>query len=301
MAVPSTTTRRDSGADGDRRENDRATTISLDGGRQLAYAEYGQPSGAPVLFLHGTPGSRRLGALFDEAARERDVRILAPDRPGYGRSTTWSERPIRDADRYVRAVLDDANVQRAGVVAFSGGAPHALATAARCPDIVGRIDLVAGATPPDVTAEQPVTQRALNGLATRAPTLLDGLFRGQAWLARRLDPSFVIAQYTASDVDEPLPDEVATTIKADFLTALAGDGSGTVAELRATATDWEIDFESVEADVRFWHGTNDTNVPIEGVRAFAQRLPTASLQTLDGADHLRTLLRSVPEIVEEHR
>jgi len=282
-------------------DGDRTTTIALDGRRRLRYAEYGHPDGTPVLFLHGTPGSHRLGALFDEAARERNIRLLAPDRPGYGLSTPWSERSIRDADRYVRAVLDDANVQRSGLVAFSGGAPHALATAARCPDIVTRIDVVAGATPPDATDEMPAMQRLLTGLATRTPTLLAGLFRGQAWLAKRLDPSFVSAQYTAGDADEPLPDEVAATVKADFLEAFAGDGTGAVAELRATATDWGIDYDSIRADVCFRHGTNDTNVPIEGVRAFADRLPSARLETLDGADHLRTLFGSVPAVLDAQR
>ena len=250
-------------------------------------------------FCTGRPGHAD-SARCSTGLRENGAFGSSPDRPGYGASTPWSERPIRDADRYVRAVLDDANVQRAGIIAFSGGAPHALATAARCPDIVHRVDLVAGATPPDVTAEQPMAQRVLTGLATRAPTLLEGLFRGQAWLARHLDPSFVVAQYTANDVDDPLPDGVAGTVEADFLAAVADDGTGVVAELRATATDWEIDFESVETDVCFWHGTNDTNVPIQGVRAFAQRLPTASLETLDGAGHLRTLLRSVPEALARH-
>ena len=33
----------------------------------MAYAECGDPGGVPVLFFHGTPGSRLLGALWDDA------------------------------------------------------------------------------------------------------------------------------------------------------------------------------------------------------------------------------------------
>ncbi|ACV49267.1 MULTISPECIES: alpha/beta fold hydrolase [Halomicrobium] len=284
-----------------RRDADPTTTISLSGGRRLRYAAYGRSDGTPVLFLHGTPGSYRLGSLFDAAARERGVRLIAPDRPGYGGSTAWSDRTISDADRYLRAILDDANVQRAGLIAFSGGAPHALAMATQCPDIVSRIDLVAGATPPDVTGETPTTQRLLGGLATRTPTLLAGLLRGQAWLAERLDPSFVVAQYTAGDADESVSEEVATTVEADFLEALAHTTSGTVTDLRTAATEWALDYEALAADVRLWHGTADTNVPIASVRAFEDRLPTATIETVDGADHLRTLLRAVPAALEEYR
>jgi pimeloyl-ACP methyl ester carboxylesterase len=32
--------------------------IALSDGRSLAYAEFGDPDGRPVLFFHGTPGYR---------------------------------------------------------------------------------------------------------------------------------------------------------------------------------------------------------------------------------------------------
>lgn len=57
-------------------ESDGGTEfLSLANGRQLAYSEYGDPAGAPVIFLHGTPGSRLLGALFDDQAADSDVRL----------------------------------------------------------------------------------------------------------------------------------------------------------------------------------------------------------------------------------
>ncbi|MFC6730555.1 alpha/beta fold hydrolase, partial [Natronoarchaeum mannanilyticum] len=62
-------------------------------GRTIAYREYGDPDGAPVLFHHGTPGSRILPAAFHEIAREASIQLLAPDRPGQGRSD-----PAPDAD-----------------------------------------------------------------------------------------------------------------------------------------------------------------------------------------------------------
>ncbi|RXK51526.1 alpha/beta fold hydrolase [Halorientalis pallida] len=202
-----------------RREADRAEsedadagpkTVSLDGERRLAYAEYGAPEGTPVVFCHGTPGSRRLGELFETAARERGVRILAPDRPGFGASSPWPGRSITDTARVVPAVLDDAGVGCAGLIAFSGGCPYALAAAGVCPERVERVDVIAGATPPDVGGDDSAIRRLLTGLATRTPTLLGGLFRGQTWLARRLDPSVVVGQYTddVESVPEPVAEEI---------------------------------------------------------------------------------------------
>lgn len=274
-------------------------TVRLDDDRRLAYAEYGRPDGAPVVFLHGTPGSRRLARLFDAAAREHGVRVLAPDRPGYGRSTPWPDRSIRDAGAVVGAVLDDADVGTAGLVAFSGGAPHALATAASHPDRLTRVDVVSGATPPGVTDSPPPVQRLLAGLATTTPGLLRGLLRGQAWLADRLDPSFVVAQYTAGGSAGAVPDDAAAVVRADFVEALAGDAGGAVSELRNAAGEWDVPYGEIGTDVRFRHGRNDTNVPIDGVRRLVDRIPTARLEALD-ADHLGTLLRSVPDLAAAH-
>ena len=57
--------------------------LTLADGRQLGYAEYGDPRGIPLLALHGTPGSRFMFALGDAPARARGLRIIAPDRAGY--------------------------------------------------------------------------------------------------------------------------------------------------------------------------------------------------------------------------
>jgi pimeloyl-ACP methyl ester carboxylesterase len=273
--------------------------VSLNGGRRLAYAEYGAPEGTPVVFLHGTPGSRRLGELLESAAEAADVRLLAPDRPGYGDSSPWPERSVRDAEAFLTPLFDEVEAERVGLVAFSGGAPYALAAAATCPERVDRTDLVAGATPPELSEATPALQRVLGRLATTTPTVLGGLLGGQAWLAARLDPSFVLAQYT--DDAEAVPESAAETVRADFLDAFAESRQGAVTEFRHAATDWDIDLADVTADVRLWHGGADTNVPVADARRLEERLPNASLRVFEDADHLETLLRSIPDVLEGHR
>ena len=62
------------------------SSISLPDGRKLAYSEYGDRHGKPVIYFHGFPGSRVEGLLMDAAAKWLGLRIVAPDRPGFGRS-----------------------------------------------------------------------------------------------------------------------------------------------------------------------------------------------------------------------
>jgi pimeloyl-ACP methyl ester carboxylesterase len=61
--------------------------ITLGDGRLLAYAVWGDPSGEPVLFHHGT-GDSRLARFPDESVTSSlGVRLVTVDRPGVGGST----------------------------------------------------------------------------------------------------------------------------------------------------------------------------------------------------------------------
>ena len=274
------------------------TFVTTETGHRIAYTAYGDPDGLPIVFFHGTPGSRLLAALFDSAATAAGIRLLAFDRPGFGQSPPWPTRSIIDAGGLVTAVLDDAGVETATLIAFSGGSQHAVATAATHGDRIAEVHLVSGATPPCVSDETPAVQRVLGTLATRASPVLRGLFRGQAWLAARRDPSFIVSQYRTDDPAPPLSDEAAPIVKADFLEAFATSRHGAVTEFRNTTTDWHIDFGTLEVPIHVWHGDRDTNVPIADVRRFETALSNSTLTVIEDADHLGTLLESVPNIFE---
>jgi pimeloyl-ACP methyl ester carboxylesterase len=105
--------------------------VSLSNGHRMAYAEYGNPAGVPVIFLHGTPGSHLLGALFDDQAADSDVRLLTYDRPGFGQSPQCQDQLSNGPGMSVTAMLDEFDVETAGLIAFSGGSRHAVATLPR--------------------------------------------------------------------------------------------------------------------------------------------------------------------------
>ncbi|QHS15681.1 alpha/beta hydrolase [haloarchaeon 3A1-DGR] len=278
------------------------STVSVDDGRTIAYAEYGDPDGDPVLFFHGTPGSRLLAGLLEPAATEHGVRLVAHDRPGYGRSDPQPDRTVRDAGANAAAVLDAAGIETAGLVGFSGGSAHALATAAVHPDRVDRVDVIAGIAPPEFAESAARAPRLLAAMARRAPSVLDSILRADAWVAERRSPSAAVSRYTSDAVDEPVPDDVATVVKADLLEAVARSRSGAVTEFRTTAAEWGIPLETLSKaaiDVRFHHGDVDANAPLADVRRFVAALPTAELRVLEGADHLRTLIRAGPTALRE--
>lgn len=283
-------TQRANNAEPDNTPQDSVETVDTGGTGSISYTTFGAPRGTPAVAFHGTPGSRLFGRLLADHAEGNRVRLLAFDRPGYGRSTPEPSRTVADTAAHLPELLDDAGVDSAALFAFSGGVPYALAAAAQFPDRVDRVEVIAGATPTSVRDRMPRLQRLLSAMAQWTPRLLAGSFRFQRWVAERSSPSLVLGQYT----DDPasVPDSIARTVVADFVEAFATHREGVVTEFRHTREPWGIEFEDIRVPVVFRHGTSDSNVPIDGTRRLVERIPTASLHEVTGADHLQSLLRA---------
>lgn len=255
-------------------------------GRRLAYATYGDPDGRPVVFCHGTPGSRLLGKLLDAPAAKRGVRLLAPDRPGIGDSDP-AQRGIDDWPDDVAALLDHENAESARVVGFSAGAPFALACHRL--DAVEGVTLVSGAGPPGV-GDEGMAQQVVGRLARATPWLLAPVFRLQRAVLARRDPEAALDLVA----DEPPetetfgPDDVARLVKADALAATSGGTRPVVRELGLVGGAWPFDLAEVSVPVTIFQGTRDTNVAPETGPALAERLPDATLERV-ATDHLGTL------------
>src|ERR1700733_4828378 len=108
-------------------ETIETNTIPLNDGRLLEYASYGDAGGLPALFFHGFIGSHHQAAFAHEAARRHGLRLIAPNRPGVGRSTLKERRCLEECVPDVAQLADALGLDRFAVVGVSGGAPYALA------------------------------------------------------------------------------------------------------------------------------------------------------------------------------
>ena len=101
-------------------------TVQLPDGRTLAWAEAGSPSGFPVFFLHGFPGSRMEARGLEDIGRRHDLRFICPERPGYGMSTFQPGRRLLDWPVDLRFLArEHLDMKRYSVLGGSGGGPHA--------------------------------------------------------------------------------------------------------------------------------------------------------------------------------
>ncbi len=272
--------------------------IALPDGRWLAYAEFGDPEGRPVLFFHATPGYRRNPWATDAELRSAGVRLIAPDRPGVGRSTPQPHRRLLDWPDDVRQLADALALQRFAVVGFSNGGPHAAACACKLGPRVSGTALVAPLPPLD--APGAVRQLGVPDwyypLARRAPWALRAVYAGLVALARR-DPRraerLLVSGMSQADRRLFGRPEWAGRFGAD----LAGAGSRGIADdERLMPLPWRFAPEQVEGPVRLWLGEHDKLVP---ARVWLERpspFPVCDTTVVAGAGHF-LIAEQMAEIV----
>jgi pimeloyl-ACP methyl ester carboxylesterase len=123
-----------------------------------------------IVLCHAAPGS----GAFDPAPEQtfaRGVTLVAVDRPGYGGSEPISDQwaSVASAADDVAEVIEQRGAGPVGVAGWSAGGRVALALAARRPDLVERVAVLATPAPdeevPWVQPDQKARMETLRGLA----------------------------------------------------------------------------------------------------------------------------------------
>jgi pimeloyl-ACP methyl ester carboxylesterase len=263
--------------------------LVLDDGRRLACAEYGDPSGLPVLALHGTPGSRLMFALAHKAARERGLRLIAPERPGYGLSDYRQAESLAQIAGDLSVVANAYGLGRFAVMGVSGGAPYAVAAAEAMPD---RISLLALVGPVGEVADGQLRLSRIHRLlfkgVARRPWAMRVLFRrlrflifkspdtAYRWLMHRLRPvdRIVLAR-----------SDVRTSLQAAVGEGLRAGVEGAAQDLRLYCAPWRLRLADIDVSAIVWQGSDDPVVPPAAAYALALALPNCRLDVIPGAGH----------------
>jgi pimeloyl-ACP methyl ester carboxylesterase len=248
-----------------------AGTVVRPDGRRIAWSATGPADAPPLVWLHGSTGSRR------SAPAHPGVRVVAYDRPGFGESTAYPDRTLRSDAEDLATLIAAHGLSAAFVGAFSGGAAAAYAAAALTPGAVRGLTIVSGAAWP-VAPPPPAAAVASAARALAA------------------DPAAAVAALT---VDAPPDDARALAdpvVHAGLVRGAAdasvGDAGGWVTEALVVRRPWPFAPEDVDTPVRLWHGAHDEAVPLADARATAERLPRATLEVLPHAGHLGWLAHS---------
>jgi pimeloyl-ACP methyl ester carboxylesterase len=268
-----------------------ARILVLASGRRIGCAEYGDPAGLPVIALHGTPGSRLMFALSDGAARDRGLRLIAPDRPGYGLSDHRICQSLAQSAEDVVAVADAYRLNRFAIIGVSGGCPFAVAAAAANPDRVVLLAL-AGPVGPIADLKRQIRLSRVHHLIFR---VLGGsrlgpraFFRSLRYLVFKApDAAYrgLMRRVRLSDRQILARAEVRASLQAAISEGLRPGVEGAVQDLRLYCAPWRLPLAEIDVPTVVWQGSDDTIVPPAAAYALARTLPNCRLDVIPAAGH----------------
>jgi pimeloyl-ACP methyl ester carboxylesterase len=264
--------------------------LRLRDGRDLGYAEWGDPAGKPLMLFHGLPGSRLFAGLIDGDAKAIGVRLIAPERPGFGLSTRDQHRRITDWPDDVVELADHLGLERFPLGGISGGGPYAAACAWKMPDRLTRVGLISGVGPfdaPEATEGMTGVNRVLFGLGEEVPVIGRGMMALMGLLGR-------LPEGVAKYMVPPGPDqeimkrpEVQHGFRLDLQEAFRQGGwAGPADDLLLAARPWRFPLEEIRVPVHLWQGEEDRNVPPSMGRYLAEKIPNCQAEFIPGAAHL---------------
>ena len=284
--------------------------IAVGGGRQIGFAEFGDPHGRAIFWLHGTPGARR--QIPTEArlyAEQNHIRLIGVDRPGIGSSTPHQYGSVLDFASDLRVITDTLGIDKMAVIGLSGGGPYTLASAVGLSDRVVAAGVLGGVAPmvgPDAISSPlmelgavvaPVLQVAGGPIRIAASGLIR-LIRPVA------SPALEIYARLSPEGDRRMLGR--PEFKAMFLDDLLNGSRKQLAapfyDIVAFERDWGFRLDEVKVPIRWWHGDHDHIVPFAHGQHVVSRLPDAQLTELPYESHLgglgcaQEIMRTLVEI-----
>ncbi|MEO6987528.1 MAG: alpha/beta hydrolase [Aquihabitans sp.] len=275
-------------------------TITLADGRLLGFDDVGDPSGVPVLYVHGSPDSRRSRHPDDTVATNASIRLVAVDRPGAGLSTGHPEGTVGSFADDAIALADHLGIERWRIFAWSAGSVYALAVAARHPDRVDRVVVAAGLVPFEAYANPGILDEADGGRWMVAEL---GAELGPVGLAEAAAPMLapwpcdeaLAREHVMETADarrraelDAVPGAV-DAMALGVVDAVADGLGGLTRDLELQVEDPDVDWSAVAAPVDLWYGAHDSTAPPAFGRWWATHLRWAELRIEPEAGHLLAL------------
>jgi pimeloyl-ACP methyl ester carboxylesterase len=273
-------------------------TIKLADGRALGYAEFGDPSGIPVLFFHGFPASRLEGIVLDTPARAVGVRLIAPDRPGFGLSDPKRGRSFSGWPDDVVQLAVHLGIYDFAVLGTSGGSPYVVACADRIPERLTAAGIVSGISPLHnraVRLTMNADQRRMFVSVARFPWLARRMFARSMQEVQADFPSLLIRMAAERpDVDKSVLErpDIKDMLRTNLTEAFRQGVASAAQELALYRGSWRLALKNVAYPIQIWQGREDVITPPSMAEELASLLPHTLTRWYPNEGHSLLFARS---------
>jgi pimeloyl-ACP methyl ester carboxylesterase len=283
------------------------TQVDLPDRRRIDVWVEGPADGIPLVFHHGTPGAGLPFAPMVRAIADRGLRYVSTSRAGYGDSSRLRDRTVADVVKDTQAVLDHLAADKAYVMGWSGGGPHALACAALMSDRVLGTTALAAVAPWDAEGLD-----FLDGMGQENIDEFGACVAGPEAHQASLDALWPVFRDVSADqiaiafgdlVDEvdrgALTGEFAAFVAASIHEGLRESHAGWYDDDVAFIRPWGFDLAAIDRPVHIWQGAHDRMVPFAHGQWLAAHIPTACVHLYQEHGHLSLAIDSFPRILDE--
>ncbi|CUR55019.1 Alpha/beta hydrolase fold protein [metagenome] len=285
------------------------TSLTLSDGRRLDVMVSGEAHHLPLLFHHGTPGSRHQFELVRREAHEHDLRLVTWSRPGYGASERSPGRSVADAAADAEAVLDLIGADSCLTAGWSGGGggPHALACGALLPERVRAVLCIAGVAPYDADGLEWLAGMGEDNLEEFGAAL-EGEAALRPWLgAARSELAQINGDQISASMSSLLPPVDVAALTGDFAADLAtsireavsAGVDGWLDDDLAFTRSWGFDLDDLVVPTSIWQGSEDLMVPFAHGAWLAARLPHATRHLEQGEGHVSITAGAFGRMLDE--
>ncbi len=242
--------------------------LQLEDGRNMAWQEYGDPNGEPVIHCHSVLGSRLELALdADEISKQKSVRLIVIDRPGFGVSDPNSEMSFVNWVKDLVQLADSLSLEKFSLTGYAMGGNYALACAHEIPHRLKKVVLISSGMPAksfsDFDEMIPLYKMNIR-LAKYLPKLYkllsDVLVKGVI-----NDPVGFFSQLSEKMAEEDQKIMSCDVFKSEMFASLQEGfrqgGKASSFEIIQLMHDWGFEPGDITMPVTVWYGDCDHHVP----------------------------------------
>lgn len=269
-------------------------------GRKISYGIYGDPTGRPVLFIHGLVQGPFFPPDMIARFKQDGIRIIAPSRPSFGQTDAphdWNDFDDVVVDD-VMMLLPEVTGQPVTVVAHQGGVSHACRIAFALGKQTRNMVMVGAGIPIDEKKHIPHmgVQTRIAALGVKyTPRILETVIHIGIvnWLRKGLRP-YSEHLFSNSPTDQAYLDDprIYSICEAGILHMVEQGAKAIIHDGKAAMADWEDDFLRLDCPIRWLHGTKDPIMRYDFVQEFVAAHGGEPVELIEGGGNTMHLSHS---------